>query len=143
VAEGLGEGLGEGRAVGAEVEPVLPAGLSAPDGESPVELLTTTEDCETADTTGEVADTTGEAADTTGEAADRTGEAADTTGEAAVTTGEGRARGTGIGAAVGVVDATLVPVELLGRAPSAPVERVQPASDIIEAIKPRDAADSR
>jgi len=129
VAEGLGEGLGEGRAVGAEVEPVLPAGLSAPDGESPVELLTTTEDCETADTTGEVADTTGEAADTTG--------------EAAVTTGEGRARGTGIGAAVGVVDATLVPVELLGRAPSAPVERVQPASDIIEAIKPRDAADSR
>lgn len=136
MAEGLGEGLGEGRAVGAEVEPVLPAGLSAPDGESPVELLTTTEDCETADTTGEVADTTGEAAD-------RTGEAADTTGEAAVTTGEGRARGTGIGAAVGVVDATLVPVELLGRAPSAPVERVQPASDIIEAIKPRDAADSR
>jgi len=129
VAEGLGEGLGEGRAVRAEVEPVLPAGLSAPDGESPVELLTTTEDCETADTTGEVADTTGEAADTTG--------------EAAVTTGEGRARGTGIGAAVGVVDATLVPVELLGRAPSAPVERVQPASDIIEAIKPRDAADSR
>lgn len=129
MAEGLGEGLGEGRAVGAEVEPVLPAGLSAPDGESPVELLTTTEDCETADTTGEVADTTGEAADTTG--------------EAAVTTGEGRARGTGIGAAVGVVDATLVPVELLGRAPSAPVERVQPASDIIEAIKPRDAADSR
>lgn len=108
---------------------MLPAGLSAPDGESPVELLTTTEDCETADTTGEVADTTGEAADTTG--------------EAAVTTGEGRARGTGIGAAVGVVDATLVPVELLGRAPSAPVERVQPASDIIEAIKPRDAADSR
>jgi len=136
VAEGLGEGLGEGRAVGAEVEPVLPAGLSAPDGESPVELLTTTEDCETADTTGE-------AADTTGEAADRTGEAADTTGEAAVTTGEGSERGTGIGAAVGVVDATLVPVELLGRAPSAPVERVQPASDIIEAIKPRDAADSR
>jgi len=129
VAEGLGEGLGEGRAVGAEVEPVLPAGLSAPDGESPVELLTTTEDCETADTTGE--------------AADRTGEAADTTGEAAVTTGEGSERGTGIGAAVGVVDATLVPVELLGRAPSAPVERVQPASDIIEAIKPRDAADSR
>jgi len=115
---------------------VLPAGLSAPDGESPVELLTTTEDCETADTTGE-------AADTTGEAADRTGEAADTTGEAAVTTGEGSERGTGIGAAVGVVDATLVPVELLGRAPSAPVERVQPASDIIEAIKPRDAADSR
>jgi len=108
---------------------VLPAGLSAPDGESPVELLTTTEDCETADTTGE--------------AADRTGEAADTTGEAAVTTGEGSERGTGIGAAVGVVDATLVPVELLGRAPSAPVERVQPASDIIEAIKPRDAADSR
>ncbi len=136
MAEGLGEGLGEGRAVGAEVEPVLPAGLSAPDGESPVELLTTTEDCETADTTGE-------AADTTGEAADRTGEAADTTGEAAVTTGEGSERGTGIGAAVGVVDATLVPVELLGRAPSAPVERVQPASDIIEAIKPRDAADSR
>ena len=115
MAEGLGEGLGEGRAVGAEVEPVLPAGLSAPDGESPVELLTTTEDCETADTTG----------------------------EAAVTTGEGSERGTGIGAAVGVVDATLVPVELLGRAPSAPVERVQPASDIIEAIKPRDAADSR
>ncbi len=108
---------------------MLPAGLSAPDGESPVELLTTTEDCETADTTGE--------------AADRTGEAADTTGEAAVTTGEGSERGTGIGAAVGVVDATLVPVELLGRAPSAPVERVQPASDIIEAIKPRDAADSR
>ncbi|MGI8592287.1 MAG: hypothetical protein ACR2M5_15130 [Nakamurella sp.] len=108
MAEGLGEGLGEGRAVGAEVEPALSAGLSAPDGEGRVELVSTTED-----------------------------------GEAADTTGGGSARGTEIAAAVGVLDATLVPVELLGTTPSAPVERVQPASDIIEAIKPRDAADSR
>lgn len=117
MAEVLGEGLGEGRAVGAEVEPALSAGLSAPDGDGPVELVSTTED--------------GEAADTTGD------------GEAADTTGEGSARGTEIAAAVGVLDATLVPVELLGTTPSAPVERVQPASDIIEAIKPRDATDSR